>query len=44
MEPENQVIFSMRNIASLDIWSKIIEPSQPATLPTPIQTCTNLNN
>lgn len=39
MEPEDQVLFVVRNVASFDIRSQIIQPSQSATLPTSIQAC-----
>ena len=39
MKPNYQVLFLVRYVTSLNIWSKMIHPSQPATLTTSVQTC-----
>ena len=38
MKANNEVLFITGNVASLDIRSQIVEPSQPAALPAPLQT------
>jgi hypothetical protein len=39
MKPEYQVLFLVWYVTSLNIWSKMIHPSQPAALTTSIQIC-----
>uniref|UniRef100_A0A803PLI1 Uncharacterized protein n=1 Tax=Cannabis sativa TaxID=3483 RepID=A0A803PLI1_CANSA len=39
MEIDDELLFILRKLASLDIRPKIIGPPKPATLATPIQPC-----
>lgn len=38
VESNDEVLFIRRNVASLDIWLQVIQPSESATLTTSLQT------
>ena len=43
MQSDNEFFFFRRDVASLNVWPQIIQPSQSATLPTSFQTCRLIN-